>query len=146
MKLCGIKKLNNRGFSLIEVLISMVIIAIGLLGAMALQVTSLKEEQVSTYRNNATLIAQSVLEEIRANRVNAADYNIASGANATAGTSIAAVDLQSFKAAAAELLPNGDGAVVVNTATATATINLQWSESRVKNGIGNQGFSYVSEY
>lgn len=146
MKHSGKKRLTHHGFSLIEVLISMVIISIGLLGAMALQVTSLKEGQVSNYRDNATLIAQSALDAIRANRANAANYAITASAAAPTGTSITAVDLQSFKNSAAELLPSGEGSITVSAGTSTATINLQWSESRVKSGTDTQEFSYVSEY
>lgn len=146
MKHNGEKRRNHRGFSLIEVLISMVIIAIGLLGAMALQATSLKEGQVSNYRDNATLIAQSALDAIRANRANAGNYSITLDASAPTGTTIVATDLQSFKNTAAELLPSGNGSITVSTGTSTATINLQWSESRVKSGTDSQEFTYVSEY
>lgn len=146
MQHSGKKRLTHHGFSLIEVLISMVIISISLLGAMALQATSLKEGQVSNYRDNATLIAQSALDAIRANRANAANYAITASAAAPTGTSITAVDLQSFKNSAAELLPSGEGSITVSAGTSTATINLQWSESRVKSGTDTQEFSYVSEY
>ena len=146
MKHSGKKRLTHHGFSLIEVLISMVIISIGLLGAMALQATSLKEAQVSNYRDNATLIAQSVLDAIRANRANAGSYAITLAASAPTGTSITATDLQNFKNSAAELLPSGNGSITVSAGTSTATINLQWSESRVKSGTDSQEFSYVSEY
>jgi type IV pilus assembly protein PilV len=146
MKHIGKKRLIHDGFSLIEVLISMVILSIGLLGAMALQATSLKEAQVSNYRDNATLIAQSVLDAIRANRANAVGYAITLAASAPTGTSITATDLQNFKNSAAELLPSGNGSITVSAGTSTATINLQWSESRVKSGTDSQGFSYVSEY
>ena len=146
MKHSGKKRLIHNGFSLIEVLISMVIISIGLLGAMALQATSLKEGQVSNYRDNATLIAQSVLDAIRANRANAVGYTITLAASAPTGTSITATDLQNFKNSAAELLPSGNGSITVSAGTSTATINLQWSESRVKSGTDSQEFSYVSEY
>lgn len=146
MKHSGKKRLTHHGFSLIEVLISMVIISIGLLGAMALQATSLREGQVSNYRDNATLIAQSVLDAIRANRVNAGNYTITLAASAPTGTSIVATDLQGFKNSASELLPSGNGSITVSAGTSTATINLQWSESRVKSGTDSQEFSYVSEY
>ena len=113
---------------------------------MALQATSLREGQVSNYRDNATLIAQSVLDAIRANRANAGNYTITLAASAPTGTSIVATDLQGFKNSASELLPSGNGSITVSAGTSTATINLQWSESRVKSGTDSQEFSYVSEY
>jgi len=130
---------REHGFSLIEVLVSLVIIAIGLLGAMALQATSLREGQVSNYRNSATLIAQSVLEQIRADNIHAADFAITSAASATAATT-------DFKASATDLLPNGKGAIDVDTTTRRVTISLYWSEDRVAKGASEQEFTYVSGY
>lgn len=136
----------QQGFSLIEVLISLVLLGVGLLGAIALQATSLKEGQVSNYRSNATLIAHSVLDQIRANSINAASYQIALGDPAPAGSSVVQRDLQTFKNTASTLLPNGNGSIDVTPATRHVTIILHWSEDRVANGESTQEFQYASEY
>lgn len=59
---------KNQGFSLMEVLISMVVIAIGLLGYMALQLTSINSNQDGMARSQATLVAQELASSLRANR------------------------------------------------------------------------------
>ncbi len=140
------KNRYQQGFSLIEVLISLVLLGVGLLGAIALQATALKEGQVSNYRSNATLIAHSVLDQIRANSVNAANYRIDIEEAAPSGILVVQRDLQTFKNTASTLLPNGKGSIAVVAATRHVTIILQWSEDRVANGESTQEFQYASEY
>ncbi len=69
------KKLNNiftntlqRGFSLIEVLITLLILSIGLLGFAGLQVQSLQASNDSYLRDRATHLAGDIIHQIRANR------------------------------------------------------------------------------
>ena len=59
---------KNQGFSLMEVLISMIVIAIGLLGYMALQLASINSNQEGLARSQATLIAQDLSSLMRADR------------------------------------------------------------------------------
>ena len=65
---------NQRGVSLIEVLIAMVILAIGLLGLVGLQ-GRLHVTQVESYqRAQALILLQDMANRISLNRINAADY------------------------------------------------------------------------
>lgn len=134
-----IKIKAGTGFSLIEVLVSLMIIAIELLGAIALQMNALREGQVSYYRNNATLIAQSVLEQIRSDTEDAGSFSITSAASATTPT-------QDFKNSVGALLPNGKGQIEVNAANRRVTVSIFWSEDRVRQGTPEQEFTYVSDY
>jgi len=58
---------KQRGFSLLEVLISMVIIAVGLLGLSGLQIASLKGTTNAHSRNVASLLVMELSERMRAN-------------------------------------------------------------------------------
>lgn len=65
---------RQRGVSLIEVLIAMVILAIGLLGLVGLQ-GRLHVQQVESYqRAQALILLQDMANRISLNRINAADY------------------------------------------------------------------------
>ncbi len=61
------KKLSSdRGFSMIEVLVTLVLISIGVLGMVALQSKSVAFTTDTTQRNTAAMLAQDLLEMTRA--------------------------------------------------------------------------------
>jgi type IV pilus assembly protein PilV len=66
---------GQRGISLIEVLVSVVVLAIGLLGVAAMQSIALRGGQSSLESSQAVIQTTSILESIRANPTNAANYN-----------------------------------------------------------------------
>ena len=57
----------QQGFSLIEVLVAVLVIAIGLLGVAGMQLVGLKGNQQSFSKNQAAHHAQAVLEKMRGN-------------------------------------------------------------------------------
>ena len=58
---------KNTGFTLIEVLIAMIILAVGLLGLAGLQATSLRNNQSAYNRSVATQLAYDIADRMRAN-------------------------------------------------------------------------------
>ncbi|MEE7546042.1 type IV pilus modification protein PilV [Xanthomonas sp. Kuri4-1] len=62
------------GFTLLEVMIAMLVLAFGLLGFALLQTMSVRMSQSSNYRTNATNLASELLDQIRANRAAASSY------------------------------------------------------------------------
>ncbi len=58
---------KNNGFTLIEVLISMLVLAIGLLGLAALQMTTLRQNLSAYHRTQATQFAYDIADRMRAN-------------------------------------------------------------------------------
>jgi len=58
---------KNTGFTLIEVLIAMLVLAVGLLGLAGLQATSLKNNQSAYNRSQATQLAYDMTDRIRSN-------------------------------------------------------------------------------
>ena len=56
---------RNEGFTLIEVLVSVVIVSIGLLGMAALMLTSLKQENNAVMQTQAMQSGASVIEKLR---------------------------------------------------------------------------------
>lgn len=63
----GCRSMYSRGFTLIEVLVSMVILAIGLLGLAAMQAISLRDNLDAYYYQQATLLAYEMQDRIRGN-------------------------------------------------------------------------------
>jgi type IV pilus assembly protein PilV len=64
----------QRGVTMIEVLISIVILTIGLLGVAALQAQMQTAEREAYQRTQALMLLQDMVARINANRKNAADY------------------------------------------------------------------------
>ena len=58
---------KNTGFTLIEVLIAMIVLAVGLLGLAGLQATSLRNNQSAYNRIKATQLAYDIADRMRAN-------------------------------------------------------------------------------
>jgi type IV pilus assembly protein PilV len=66
----------QQGFTLIEVLVAFLVIAIGLLGVLALQNRSLQYNHIAFLDSQAQLLINDIVERIRANPQQAADYQI----------------------------------------------------------------------
>ena len=72
-----IRFLGEKGFTLIEVVAGLVILAIGLLGIAAMQVTSIKGGYFSNNVTQATILAQDKLEYLK--NLSYSDSNLSSG-------------------------------------------------------------------
>ena len=128
-----ISRNSERGTTLIEVLVTIIILAIGLLGLAGLQVTSLQSNHSSYYRSQATVLAYDISERMRANRTAAlaGSYNVnfpdSSSSNAVSGN-LASRDSAEWLNALAETLPSGTGRVQINGAL--VTIHVRWDDTR----------------
>lgn len=68
---------NSKGVTMIEVLVSMLVLSIGLLGAAGLQSTSLRSNQSAYLRTQATAVVYDIMDRMRTNPdgVAAGNYN-----------------------------------------------------------------------
>ena len=75
---------SQQGTSLIEVLVAVVVLALGLIGVAGLQATAIGNNQLAGQYTNAATLAQNLAERMRSNRegVVANLYNLAPGAAA----------------------------------------------------------------
>jgi type IV pilus assembly protein PilV len=65
---------SSTGFTLIEVLIALLILAIGVLGIAALQFKALKYSYDSNVRNQISFLASDIADRMRINRTNISAY------------------------------------------------------------------------
>lgn len=72
---------GQRGFTLLEVLVAVVILSVGLLGLAGLQAQSLRANQSALFLSQANLLAYDIVDQLRANRdaARSGDYDIALG-------------------------------------------------------------------
>lgn len=74
------------GFSMIEVLVALLVLAFGLLGFALLQTMNLRFTQSANFRTEATNLAYDLLDQMRANRYQAGQYAGTGGASFAAGS------------------------------------------------------------
>ncbi len=111
-----------RGFTLLEVLVAVFVLAIGLLGMAGLQVAGLRNNQSAYYRSQATQLAYDMADRMRANPVglNNGNYNnqVATNddcaADACSAAQMAGYDLAQWSAELAAQLPSGIGVVCID--------------------------------
>lgn len=138
---------KQTGFTLVEVMVSVVILAIGLLGLAGLQATSTRFNGSAYLRSQATNLAYDIADRMRANVIaargtltnvlplNAGAYDAvaiqnpppACAAIVPAGT-LAQQDIQAWQNALACTLPFGTGSITRNGLI--FTIVVQWDDSR----------------
>lgn len=128
---------HDRGFTLIEVLIAVVLLTTGLLGLASLQATGTRLNHSAYMRSQATVLAYDIVDRMRANVAAArtGGYDIAIGAAAPAGTATTAVDLAQWKATLAALLPDGDGSIAADAGglpdeAQRVTVVVRWNDGR----------------
>ena len=153
-------RVNSNGFTLVEVLVSLVILSIGILGLGILQLTSLQNTQGGYLRSQATIHAYSIIDSMRANipSVSAGDYAIAMNADPRTAIScyglaadctreqMATADLSRWRTVLEAQLPNGGGqiATVDLGDTTQVTIQVQWIDP-YSAATGNESLTLVSE-
>jgi type IV pilus assembly protein PilV len=121
---------HQAGTTLIEVLVAVLILGVGLLGAAVIQLNALKSTDSSRMTSQASFIAYDMLDRIRANA--GADYAWGRAARApasVAGASVRDLDLHDFEANILGFAgESGAGAVVVNAHD--VTVSISWDDSR----------------
>jgi type IV pilus assembly protein PilV len=130
----------SNGFSMIEVLVSLFILAVGLLGLATLQMTNLKNNHSAQQRTTASVLAYSLLDRIRLNKT--ADYTLAMTADPS-GSTLKDNDLESWIDTVETSLPDGDGSVSI--AGDIVTVTVQWNDSRGLEGDDEQTFSVSTQ-
>lgn len=136
---------QQSGFSLIEVLVAILVMAFGLLGFALLQTMSLRFAQGANQRTQATNLAYDLLDQMRANRIVAGQYEDASfnsGGVTGCGVDDRPVGNMSVSdnvrrwqcQVVNHLGTESEALVTVNDGTVLVRIN--WGEERWNNGEG----------
>ncbi len=155
---------KNSGFTLIEVLVAVVIMALGLLGLAALETSALAGNQSAYNRSLATQLAYDIADRMRANAGAAINYESAttlpenaqcpnannqlvclacnSAANFCTAIQMAQKDLWEWNRSLAAL-PLSTGRIVNNGGIYTVTIN--WDDTKSGDAV-NSGTSFQTSF
>ncbi len=126
---------GQRGSTLLEVLVSVIVLSLGMIGVLGVHTRGLATVDSSGYRAQASFLAAQILERARANP--GGNYAVGYGA-AGGGSSISAKDLQSWKTALARALPAGDAQITVDQIADAASgrnfnrlrVTVRWDDRR----------------
>ena len=117
----------QRGATLVEVLVALLVLSIGLLGVAALQVSALQTNQGAHVRSQASVLAYDIADRMRANRAVAlaGGYNVLYTVTPSGGA-LNELDLQNWKAALTNTLPTGEGEI--SLVGNIALIRVRWTD------------------
>ena len=117
----------QRGATLVEVLVALLVLSIGLLGVAALQVSALQTNQGAHVRSQASVLAYDIADRMRANRAVAlaGGYNVVYTVTPSGGA-LNELDLQNWKAALTNTLPTGQGEI--SLVGNIALIKVRWTD------------------
>ena len=137
---------RSRGFSLIEILVTMVLVSVGLLGVASMQALNMKNNANSTLRTQASVLAYDAIDRLRANRTRALndEYDVANIAAVNLGglaNGIVKTDLTDWQTALIGFLPGGTGTISV--AAGILTVTVQWTERDNFSAGGSRNLSYT---
>ncbi|MCP3868168.1 MAG: type IV pilus modification protein PilV [Gammaproteobacteria bacterium] len=135
-----------KGFTLLEVLITVVIFSVGLLGLAGLQATGIKVNHSSLLRTQATMLAYEIADCMRTNKGDDLilnKYEVGFDDDYSSPGNMAEEDIKRWKLNLARALPGGLGAVQLENDLVRVTIDVQWDDTR---GIGSsKSFRLVTD-
>ena len=118
---------GQPGFSLIEVLVSLAIMAVGLLGMGRLMVTAIHHATATDVSSRAAQSAHGIAEALRATAAaNVSSYSTGYGDSAMTGTEPSASDLK-FWRDSLRRLPEGDVKIELNGDLSEATVTVRFN-------------------
>lgn len=112
---------SQKGVGLIEILVALLVLAIGILGFVALQYRAVEATSESINRVQAMNIARDLAERIRANRDGLADYKTQIS---TASNQLSTNDCITNTCSAAQLADFDVGQVTAKASTIGMTVNM----------------------
>lgn len=137
---------RERGTTLVEALVAMVILSIGLLGMAGLQANSLKLNQTSLQRSQATVLAYTVLDQMRSDTAaaKAGEYDLSAADAPAEGT-----ELEVWRDEIIRTLGAGAAGAICRVATPDDEacsngasdeffrVSVQWTEARITSISGD---------
>lgn len=153
----------THGFSMVELLVSIVVLSIGLLGMAALQASTLRNNQSANYRTQASNLAYELIDTARGYQARQNTANVQSLlAPMQTWTAICAVnsaptynnctqgaltcDRLRWANKLCRSMPNGRGQVTgYDAAAGTFTLEICWSDDRTQSTTPSAGCNDPSE-
>lgn len=140
-------RVRSAGFTLIEVMVAVLILAFGLLGFGLLQTMNVRFTQSANHRTHATNLAYGMLDQMRVNRLAAAQYEGDYEGVTTGCTPDGVVSPSAFKSVWECRLGSalGEGAsATVDYDNGEVTISITWGDQRWEQDAGNRDTTFTT--
>lgn len=125
---------SQRGMTLIEVLVAILIFSFGLVGLVALQARALQYSTSAEDRNRAALLANELTSQMTVSQT----------------VSLPASAVEAWQARVADApnggVPSGIGTVDVDPTTGLARITIQWQSPNAASGAASSPNQYVTQF
>lgn len=136
-----LKAKKQKGFGMLEILITVFVLAVGLLGIASLQTLGFRASQSSYMRTIAAYKAYEMIDRMRANPdgISAGSYNAISGIPEVAtncsqavcsSAEMAVFDANQWNDELVGLLPTGQGTVTGSGSGSVYQVVIRWDENR----------------
>jgi type IV pilus assembly protein PilV len=126
---------------MLEVMVSIIVLSVGLLGIAGLQLVGLRNNSSANARGQAAWYAAEMIEEARGRRDNvlagSSDLVGPMASFSCTGSPAATSSLETWRARVACALPSGQGGVTFDSYTRRLTVSVQWDDSRGANGVSD---------
>lgn len=142
---------RQRGASLLEVLIAVLVLAIGMLGMAALQAVTIKNSNSASARSLGVIQVYSLFDTLRLNRAAATNgvYNIGWTCNTTStppeGSDADYSVFNGWLAQAGAELGDSEACGMINCGPAACTVGLRWKDELATGGDVEVPFNVVVE-
>lgn len=134
---------RQRGATLVEILVAVLVLSIGILGIAGLQARALQNNDSAFQRSQAVMLSYFILDAMRANVAAArgGSYNLAKTCTPVEGGSLAAEDQKVWMNALRDNLGQANttcGEISCDTATSVCTVRVYWDDGRGVGGSSSQ--------
>jgi len=156
----SLRRSKQSGFSMLEILVTLVIIATALLGTAGLQLYAMRMGKSGEFRTQAVLLASDIAERMEANRAGAIAGNYAvlatsapsaasvdCAANPCGPADLAAWDISQWERAVTGMLPQATW-WITHTVTgdpSTYEIVINWVDRGSDKNASAESFRYTSQ-
>ncbi|MEL7313173.1 MAG: type IV pilus modification protein PilV [Pseudomonadota bacterium] len=125
------------GYTLLEVLIAAIVMAVGLVGVASLQVGGTRLNNSAYLRTQASIMAYDIVDRMRANipAARAGAYDITLADAAPGGAAVPNIDMRQWRSLIAYYLPEGTASIERDAGPSADdpsrfTITVQWNDGR----------------
>lgn len=126
-------KERQAGFTLLEALVTLVILSVALMGLAFLQAQGLQFNTSAYARTQASILASDIIDRMRLNPLDVASYDTSTFTPDPSSCTVTAApevnnDRDCWYQRLQEALPGGDGDIRFDGASGVVTVTIRWQE------------------